>query len=295
MVCPHGSLGVVSVSCIGGAAPLVDQLHIPMATLWSLYALGTVEGSRVRRPRDPVAAWMLRKHPHLNPSLLQPSVLAMIRSRTQEVDRMIRDELYVAKRSGCPILYQRLGAGFDARWYRLFRGQDDAFISAHIEVDEPEVMRTKNEILSASTFQNTWSNVTTQSAHAADWSAIDGEGQPVVNLEGAATRLGLRKLVRVLGQIRRDCSRAHVILDLPGFLTRTGSGYLPPPTSAKRLRWEGLRRTGAGKVGTDHFRQLGWTIDEDVWLMSRPELRTQSGVTICPGVDGARVVRLVAC
>ncbi len=273
----------------------MDQPRIPMVTRWSLYALGTVEGSRVRRPRDPVAAWMLRKHPHLSPDFRVASVLAMIRSRTQEVDRMIRDELYTAKRTGCPILYQRLGCGFDARWYRLFRGQDEELISQHIEVDEPEVLQAKDEILSVSTFENTWAHVSAQPALAADWTAIEGEGQPVVNLEGAATRLGLRMLVRVLGQIRRDCPRAHVIVDLPGFLTRTGSGHLPPPTTAKRLRWEGLHRTGAGKVGIGHLRQLGWEVDEDVWLASRPELRAQSGVAICPGVDGTRVLRLVAC
>jgi hypothetical protein len=156
-------------------------------------------------------------------------------------------------------------------------------------------MDTKNKLLNGSGFAAAWERVTPDSRGVTTWSVPDSAGVVVVNLEGAATRLGLRLLVRVLSQVRRDSPRARVIVDLPGFLTRSGSGHLPPPSAPTRLRWEGLDKTGAGKVNIAHLKQLGWAVDEDSWLASRPELRAASGVPICHGVDGTRVLRLVAC
>lgn len=272
----------------------VDEHQLPIVTRWSTQALGTVEGPRVRRPRDPVAAWLLRRHPELTPTFQVPAVLCMIRARSAIVDRMLVEELHLARRSGQPMRYHRLGAGLDGRFYRLFRGHEDALLFQR-EVDEEPVMEAKRHMLASSSFARAWQGVQSEGRSVSTWTVPDAEGHVVVNLEGAATRLGLRLLVRVLGQIRRDSPRARVILDLPGFLTRTGSGNLPPPTAPTRLRWEGLHATGAGKVAVAHLKQLGWRVDEDSWFASRPELRASSGVAICHGVDGMRVLRLVAC
>ena len=248
----------------------------------------------MRRPRDPVAAWLLRRFPELSPSFQVPAVLCMMRARTSVVDRMLLEEIHTATAAGEPMRYHRLAGGLDGRFYRLFRGHEKAILT-HREVDEEPVIQAKHQMLASSSFARAWQNVSSEAQPVTSWTVPDAEGHVVVNLEGAATRLGLRLLVRVLGQIRRDSPRARVILDLPGFLTRTGSGHLPPPTAPTRLRWEGLHTTGAGRVAVAHLKQLGWRVDEDSWFASRPELRASSGVAICHGVDGARVLRLVAC
>lgn len=256
--------------------------------------MGAVEGPRVRRPRDPVAAWLLRRFPEIEPAFQVPAVLGMMRARCSIVDRMLREELYTADRLGQPLRYHRLGAGLDGRFYRLFRGHERVLLFQR-EVDEEPVMAAKRHMLASSSFARAWQAVQSEARPISSWTVAEEDGRVVVNLEGTASRLGLRMLVRVLSQIRRDCPRARVIVDLPGFLTRSGSGHLPPPTAPTRLRWEGLHGTGAGKVSTTHLNQLGWKVDEDFWLASRPELRASSGVPICFGVDGARVLRLVAC
>lgn len=272
----------------------VDEHQLPIVTRWAIQAMGAVEGPRVRRPRDPVAAWLLRRYPELTPTFQVPAVLSMMRARASVVDRMVLEELHLAAEAREPMRYHRLAAGMDGRFYRLFRGHEHVLLTLR-EVDEPAVMEAKGQMLASSSFAHSWQGVQQEGASIEQWTVPDTEGRVVVNLEGAATRLGLRLLVRVLGQIRRDSPRARVIMDLPAFLTRTGSGHLPPPTAPTRLRWEGLGNTGAGKVAVGHLRQIGWQIDEDDWLASRPELRASSGVAICHGVDGVRVLRLVAC
>jgi len=272
----------------------LDEHQLPIATRWSLQALGTVHGTRVRRPRDPVAAWLLRRFPDLTPAFNVPSFMAMIRARAATVDRMLREELHRATKNRECVHYHRLGCALDGRFYRLFRSEQPALMT-HREVDEASVVEMKCKLLETSSFAGAWQRVTSEGRGITSWTVPDADGAVVVNLEGAATRLGLRMLTRVLGQIRRDSPRARVILDLPGFLTRTGVGHLPPPTAPTRLRWEGLHHTGAGKVAVAHFKQLGWDVDEDTWLASRPELRGASGAALCHGVEGIRVLRLVAC
>jgi hypothetical protein len=241
-----------------------------------------------------VAAWLLRRFPDIAPTFQVPAVMAMIRLRAALVDQMLQEDLHRARSNGEKVHYHRLGCALDGRFYRLFRGHEDLLMT-HREVDEANVIEAKRRLLATSSFVRAWQRVTTEGRGITTWTVPDADGLVLVNLEGAATRLGLRLLVRVLGQIRRDSPRARVILDLPGFLTRTGSGHLPPPTAPTRLRWEGLHNTGAGKVAVAHFKQLGWGIDEDTWMASRPELRAASGVAICHGVEGIRVLRLVAC
>ena len=272
----------------------LDEHPLPIITRWALQALGQVEGPRVRRPRDPVAAWILRRYPDLAPTFTVAPVLAMIRSRTSLVDRMILDDLHRSQHRAQDVHYHRLGGGLDGRFHRLFRNHD-LKLSTHREVDEPSVVEAKKSLMDESTFAASWARVRIEGSDIIRWTVPDAQGDVIVNLEGAATRLGLRLLVRVLAQIRRDCPRARVIVDFPGFLTRTGSGHLPPPTAPSRLRWEGLHETGAGKITNGHLRQMGWAVDEDIWIASRPELRAPSGVSICDGVDGIRVLRLTAC
>lgn len=272
----------------------VQETQIPTVAQWSIYAMGVVEGNRIRRAKDPVASWLLRRFPELESQYGVPSVLSMIRERAAIVDRMLVEEFHRAERMGTLVDYTRMGGGFDGRFYRLFPHHLDR-LHRMTELEEPELLAVKNAMLRHSNFVDEWSRVEQVALPVHDWTMKPSTGLPVVNLEGAATRIGLRLLVRVLGAIRRDCPQARVILDLPNFLNRTGSGTLPPPTGPTRLRWENLDRTGAGRIEVGHLRELGWSVDEDLWLVSRPELRAANGVTICPGVEGLRVLRLVAC
>src|SRR5687767_16009825 len=92
--------------------------RLPIVTRWTLYALGAVEGQRVRRPRDPVAAWLLRRHPKLLPTFAAPSILSMIRARAAIVDRMIEDEVHRVRNANVGPAHRRFGRGLAARWYR---------------------------------------------------------------------------------------------------------------------------------------------------------------------------------
>jgi len=271
-----------------------QETHIPTASQWAIYAMGVVEGNRVRRARDPVASWLLRRFPDLGSQYGVPSVLSMIRERAAVVDRMLIEELNRAERLGTVVDYYRMGGGLDGRFYRLFQ-HETSRIHRITELEEPQVLTAKSDMLAHSSFQEAWSEVEQRPMSPMKWTLQTSTGVPVVNLEGAATRIGLRLLVQVLGAIRRDCPKARVIIDLPNFLNRTGSGALAPPTGPPRLRWENLDRTGAGRIEVGHLRQMGWTIDEDLWLVSRPELRAANGVAICPGIEGLRVLRLIAC
>src|SRR6187551_18007 len=132
--------------------------RLPIVTRWTLYALGAVEGQRVRKPRDPVAAWLLRRHPKLLPTFAAPSILAMIRARASIVDRMIEEEAHRVRNLGGLLTYWGFGGGFDARWYRL-RPTLEQVITTHNEVEEPDVMDFKNHALADSTFSTAWQRI----------------------------------------------------------------------------------------------------------------------------------------
>ena len=75
----------------------VDEHQLPIVSRWSTQALGTVEGPRVRRPRDPVAAWLLRRFPDLAPTFQVPAVLCMIRERSSVNSSQFTDEQLTQK------------------------------------------------------------------------------------------------------------------------------------------------------------------------------------------------------
>lgn len=285
-------LALQSRGTSGGSTLLVLEDRLPIAARWTLYALGSVEGQRVRRPRDPVAAWLLRRHPQLLPTFASPSVLAMIRACASLVDRMIEEEVHRARIRGETLVYHGFGGGFDARWYRLTREMRDV-VRAHREVDEPDVLNLKDKLLSASSFAELWSGIVREGSVRDRWTVTPtGQGRPLVVMEGAATRLGADGLLTLLARVRREAPNAHVLVDLPGFL---GPGPVPTrPTAAgtARARWLGATSTGAATVRSRQLLALGYRIVEDTWLAARPELRAPSGMPICPGMEAIRVLRL---
>ncbi|MEZ4237141.1 MAG: class I SAM-dependent methyltransferase [Myxococcota bacterium] len=262
-------------------------------TRWTLYALGAVEGHRVRRPRDPVAAWFLRRHPKLQPAFAAPSILSMIRARATIVDRMIEDEVARARSRGGAVSFWGFGGGFDARWFRLQALGDG--VRAHCEVEEPDVLDFKNLALSTSTFAPSWQRIHRIPVKEDRWTVHDANSDDtLVVLEGVASRLGLESCKRLLGRIRRDVREARVIVDLPGILPAqsSGAGGTAQAIGSARSRWASPGPTSAAAIRRDELERLGWTVLDDVWLAARPEVRAPSGISICSGMEALRVMKL---
>lgn len=268
--------------------------RLPIVTRWTVYALGAVEGQRVRRPRDPVAAWLLRRHPELLPAFAAPSILAMIRARASIVDRMIEDEAQRVRRKGQRLDYWGFGGGLDARWYRL-RPLLDPITQIHCEVEEPEVIDFKNAALSASNFNGAWQRIQRVPVREDRWTVQDAAGDvTLVVLEGVASRLGLESVKRMLGRVARDAPNARVVVDLPGILQAAATTGPTIAVSSSATRWTNPRATSCGELDGLDLARLGWRVEEDVWLAGRPELRAPSGMAVCPGLEPLRVLKLIA-
>jgi O-methyltransferase involved in polyketide biosynthesis len=265
--------------------------RLPIVTRWTLYALGAVEGQRVRRPRDPVAAWLLRRHPKLLPTFAAPSILSMIRARSAIVDRMLEDEVHAARRGGTRLAVYTFGAGFDARWYRLRPVLQDVPVT-HVEVEDPEVLRFKDQALSTSSFAGLWESVRQVPSNEDRWTVAEAsDGPTLVVLEGVASRVGLEGLKGVLTRLRHDVPHAHVIVDLPGILHSTTTAQAVA-VGVARSRWMSAVGTGASALHERDLERIGWLPHDDVWLSARPELRAPSGVAMCAGMEALRVLLL---
>jgi hypothetical protein len=271
---------------------LVTVTQIPMATRWTLYALGAVDGQRVRRPRDPVAAWLLRRQPKLLPPTATPSILTMIRARTALVDRMIEEEVARARRLGLELAYWGFGVGFDARWYRLMALMGDV-VRTHREMEDPEILSLKSDLLEESTFARAWGRIVQLPAPALDWQVEREPGRvPVVVLEGVATRVTIPSLRTMLAQIRKAAPGARVVMDLPATIEDRPAD--PAELAASRGRWGSVNNTAAHAISTRQLVECGYRVVEDVQLAARPELRGSSGGVLCAGMEALRVLRLSA-
>lgn len=265
--------------------------RLPIVTRWTLYALGAVEGQRVRRPRDPVAAWFLRRHPKLLPTFAAPSILSMIRARSAIVDRMIEEEVTRVRANGRALALWSFGAGFDARWYRLRPAHQDVVVS-HNEVEDPTVLQFKDQALAASSFAGLWDSVQRIPVAEDRWGIANPSADPtLVVLEGVASRVGLEGLRRLLGRVRQDAPHARVIVDLPGILHSTSTAQAVA-VGVARSRWMSAVGTGASALQARDLARLGWVARDDVWLAARPELRAPSGVAMCAGMEALRVLYL---
>lgn len=266
--------------------------RLPIVTRWTLYALGAVEGQRMRRPQDPVAAWLLRRHPKLLPAFAAPSILSMIRARASIVDRMIEDEVYRVRARGGTLSFWSFGGGFDARWYRL--RALGAGIRSHSEVEDPDLMDFKNAALSTSSFASSWKRIHRLPTKEDRWTVQDpASGNTLVVLEGVASRLGLDGVRRLLGRIRSDAPEARVVVDLPGIVQANGNGRAAQAPGSSRTRWTSPEPTSAANIRREDLERLGWLPLDDVWLAARPDLRAPSGLVVCPGMEALRVLKLV--
>jgi O-methyltransferase involved in polyketide biosynthesis len=280
--------------CAPGGHPLLQPHETPIVSRWTLFALGTVEGERIRRPKDPVAAWLLQRAPTLMPPQAVGSVLTMIRARAAIIDRMIEEEVQSSVRLEEGLDFWSVGGGFDARWYRIKTLMSDA-VRKHFEIEDPGVLEVKSGLLAESSFKATWNTIEKWAMPVPEWTVrTRGHGNLVV-LEGASTRLSPRQLRDLLKRIRSDAPNARVILDAPSFVSMLHSdAELPRGASGAELE-SADELDNPFRWSRNFIKKLGWEVREDQWLTSRPMLDSPGpGMHNLPGMEAFRVLRLRA-
>ncbi len=249
---------------------MIEQ-RLPVVSRWVLYALGAVEGRRMRQPTDPVAAWLLKHQPGLLPTIPQHAMLSTIRARTDLVDRMIGEEVHRGRLRGERMAFWSLGSGFDARWFRLTRAVSDVIVE-HREVECTELLELKSSLLSESPYAPNWIQVRTSAVPEHQWTVTRARSAPtaLIVLELGSGRLDDDALRATLHRLRMDAGRgARLIVGLPAV---TG------PTDG---RWKRAA-----------FARLGWHVEEDVHIATRGRLMAPTGAEVCPGMYAFRVARL---
>ena len=256
--------------------------RIPIASRWSLLALGSAQVGKApfRAVNDPVAAWLLKRAPQLRPQESVPTVMTMIRCRTRVLDRMIREELEEARQDGLRVELWSIGGGFDGRWSRLESTTRDV-VDRVVELDIPDVARTKAELISESRFAAQYSSVEVQARPSEEWSVDATQRRVIVVLDGVSTRLRPEQLQALLCRVRRDAPDARVVIDLPSFLKVIHPTDRVEVQDEDPYQWP--RRV---------FHELGWEVTEDQWLKNRPTLQSARGRGLTPGMEAVRVVRL---
>lgn len=243
--------------------------EFPLIARLTLFALGTVEGGRIRSPLDPVAHWLMRHRPALVPSGGAAPALSTIRARSVLVDRLLVDEVHRANAHGDRLCLWTIGGGFDARWVRLEEELADVVVEIR-EVEDPTLLRYKDRWLRESPFAARWSQVRLRPKATDGWTARPRTGaRTLVILEGPAGRLAPDALKRVLQRIRYETPDARVLLGLPGLPRREGD------------IWTAFR-----------IRSLGFRVEEDINLGPRGRLMTPDGDELCPGMYPVRVLLL---
>ena len=245
------------------------EMRLPLIARLTLVALGSTGSAKVRRPLDPVAAYLLRQDPTLIPPEDAVAAFTTIRARTDVLDEMLLEEAHRARQNGSKIALWTLGGGFDARWYRLLPQISDVVTTCH-EVETPDLMRSKMEALDASPYDELWSRVELRSAKVEDWKVDPVEGcEPLLLMEGLAGRMTPRMLRNLLASLATQVPNARVLLGLPAHGTEPGT-------------WTERR-----------LSRLGWRVDAEVRLAPRGRLVGKDGKEICTGMHGMRVLRLV--
>lgn len=250
----------------GGRA---EEARLPLIARLTLYALGAVEGRRIRRPMDPVAAWLIRTHPALLHSESAPAAFTTIRARTSVIDSLLSEDLGRAKDAGETVNLVTIGGSFDARWYRLLPLMGH-ILDGHYEIETPGLLSYKNQLLNDSPYSGLWTQVIQSAQPEQTWSIPQEAGSsPIIIMEGLAGRLEPAALRQLLAGVAESAPGARVLIGLPGYSGNPGA-------------WSDRRLSA-----------LGWRVDADVRLSPRGRLVSQAGKEICAGMHGLRVLRLV--
>jgi hypothetical protein len=238
---------------------------------------------------DPVAAWLLLQAPALTPPDSARSALAACRTRADLIDTCVDEAVWAARDAGQRLAYWSLGAGFDARWYRVLALHGDV-VRQVVEVDEPALLALKHALLNDSTYRPAWARVARRAAEPHAWvAAVDAEPDALVVLEGAAARLGEGALLTLLRDLRQRAPGVRVVLDLWG----AESVAPPPPPPGTRGPWVAVAASPAGRLPDAAFAAAGYRVTGEVCLAGRPELRAATGAQVCPGIAAIRVLTLV--
>ena len=261
---------------------------------WTLFALGTIEGEKVRRPKDPVAAWLLKNAPGLMPPEAVGSVLSMIRARTSVIDRMIEEEVHTSVKAGDGLDFWSVGCGFDARWYRIKTLMSDA-VRKHFEIDVPGLLEVKSELLERSSYRQSWREIEVWPLVETEWTVRTRGHANLVCMEGASTRLAPADLRDLLRRIRKDAPNARVILDIPSFVSMLHSRTALPRAASGAELGTAAELDNPYRWRHKYFRTLGWDVREDLWLTGRPTVDPLiPGLGEVPGMEGIRILRLRA-
>ncbi len=243
--------------------------ELPLIARLSLCALGAVEGGRIRRPLDPVAAWFVRNRPALVPDEVAQAALATIRARTVLLDRMLEEEISRARDRREKLCLWVVGGAFDARWARMadvFAGT----VAELREVEDPLVLKFKDRVLQGSPYAEAWSAVQQRPKTLEGWTVRPRSGtRPLVLLEGLAGRMSPAALKRLLQRILYEVPDVRVLLGLPGRPREEGD------------HWSSFR-----------LQSLGFVVEEDTNLGPRGRLLAPGGDELCPGMYPLRVLRL---
>jgi len=247
----------------------VIEHEFPLIARLTLCALGAVEGGRIRRPLDPVAAWFLRNRPALLPEEASLAALTTVRARTTLVDRLLESELARARKRGDSLCLWGIGGAFDGRWSRMAEAMRDVVVEIR-EVEDPLILEFKDRVLEKSPFAEAWHQVQTRPKSIEGWTVRPRSGaRPLVVMEGLAGRMSPSALRRLLQRILYEVPAARVILGLPGRPRQDGD------------QWTSFR-----------IRSLGFAVEEDTNLGPRGRLLTPDGAEMCPGMYPLRVLLL---
>ena len=249
----------------------MDRARLPVTARWSLLALGKLEPGR-RHALDPVAAWILEARPDLGPAVPAPAVLATLRARATLVDRMLDEEADHARGAGESISLWTFGGGFDARWHRLARALGEA-VCEHVEVEVPDVLATKELILSRSPFAAGWARVHRRALPIDQWRVPSGEPGPgvrrVLVIEALAGRWDSDQMWAQIERLDDVPAGTSTVACLPGW------------SPEERALW-GARR----------LESRGWRVLEDQCIAPRGRIVGYDGSEVCPASYPFRVVRL---
>ncbi len=232
-------------------------------------ALGGIDPVRQEPVLDPVAAWLLRRQPGLDCAAQPMEALSALRAVTRVIDGLILDEIESAQSNGILLSYCALGAGLDARWYRLGE-QLMGLIEDYWEIDLPTLLGAKGDLLQNSPFLNHWAPVVSSGAEVRDWGAGIVSKQPLLVVsENLSDRVCDEDVEPLLKGLRSRFSRVRWILGLP-----------VPKASEP---WSQAA-----------FKRCGWQVDNEIRLGKRAPVKTHGQFVVLPGVQAARVVVLSA-
>lgn len=241
---------------------LSDSPELPETVLIGLRAAGFVGEQWITRPRDAVAAWLLRTGLQVEDHPIPSRDLFGARIVGQLIDRALAEEFAAA--AGSTVAVTTIGGGFDGRW------ADFEGVAEWSEVEEPEILALKQRLLRGSPFSRRWSRVSVDAERIAAWRVPHRDVDVhLVVLQRLGERLGESKLRALLRRVRAE-ERAVVFLDL---------GELP---TSSRPRW-------SNRV----LAQQGWRVVVRHEHEPRRRVADQTNEELIGGVGRQHLLRLV--